>query len=302
MSSEVPSTSYSASRRSKSQPNCNSDVAPLVLIKRPLRRPKIPNNVNHQVQIEKTLLFKKSNLVPNGLVDEIGQDLAALSLENQKLQPQTSNSKQKQSRRKKSPRNKNKEAQANSPQTNESQKEKPKSQRNRSKQKKQEYDDYLPPDVISTLLGVQENADPKMVTGCIRINPKFHQHAYVTIADDQQDIMIIGIKNRNRALEGDIVAVNINPKEMWHQITENTFQKTGYIVGILEKVHPRKVVGFLKLDKDGVNLIPRDARLPLVKIKPNTVPIGYFDNPANSEQIIVSGFITDWTKVSYSEG
>ncbi len=47
----------------------------------------------------------------------------------------------------------------------------------------------------------------KVFKGVIRINKRNHQDAYVTIKGMPDDIYIAGSKNRNRALEGDVVAV-----------------------------------------------------------------------------------------------
>lgn len=44
--------------------------------------------------------------------------------------------------------------------------------------------------------------------GVLRINPKQFQHAYISTLDrDEQDVFIDGLRNRNRALEGDVVVV-----------------------------------------------------------------------------------------------
>lgn len=43
--------------------------------------------------------------------------------------------------------------------------------------------------------------------GIIRINKRNNQDAYVTVKGMQDDIYIAGSKNRNRALEGDVVVV-----------------------------------------------------------------------------------------------
>lgn len=49
----------------------------------------------------------------------------------------------------------------------------------------------------------------------IRINPKNYTEAYVTSPDGGQDILIEGIVDRNRALEGDLVALLIKNPEEW---------------------------------------------------------------------------------------
>ncbi|KAG8286940.1 DIS3-like exonuclease 2 [Homalodisca vitripennis] len=54
-----------------------------------------------------------------------------------------------------------------------------------------------------------------MVAGPIRINPRCYKEAYIPSEGDEKDIMIEGLKDRNRALEGDEVVVLINPPDAW---------------------------------------------------------------------------------------
>lgn len=49
----------------------------------------------------------------------------------------------------------------------------------------------------------------------MRISSNKHDEAYVDIGDDNQDILVLGIQDRNRALHGDIVVVRIKERERW---------------------------------------------------------------------------------------
>ena len=54
-----------------------------------------------------------------------------------------------------------------------------------------------------------------LVSGILRIHPKNYEEAYISSPDGKSDICIQGMKNRNRALHGDKVAVNLNPESEW---------------------------------------------------------------------------------------
>ena len=53
--------------------------------------------------------------------------------------------------------------------------------------------------------------------GILRINQRSYEDAYIDNpdGDDQLDILILGLKNRNRALHGDMVVCRINKRSDW---------------------------------------------------------------------------------------
>ena len=55
----------------------------------------------------------------------------------------------------------------------------------------------------------------QLIQGPIRINPKNYEDAYIPHPDGVSDIFISGMKDRNRALNGDVVAVFLNSRENW---------------------------------------------------------------------------------------
>lgn len=55
----------------------------------------------------------------------------------------------------------------------------------------------------------------ELIQGQLRINPKKYNEAYIPSPDDGRDIFIDGIVARNRALNRDIVAVQILPRDQW---------------------------------------------------------------------------------------
>ena len=88
-------------------------------------------------------------------------------------------------------------------------------------QRKTLFTPYLPQATLPALL-----ADGQLVAGTLRVNKKNRSDAYVTTADLDADIFICGSKDRNRALEGDIVAVELlDVDEVWGQKREKEEKK-----------------------------------------------------------------------------
>ncbi|XP_043598986.1 DIS3-like exonuclease 2 isoform X2 [Bombus pyrosoma] len=89
----------------------------------------------------------------------------------------------------------------------------------------------------------------------------------------------------------------INQPEKWkmHQGYE---QKTGVIVCIREKIHPRKTIGYFK--QNGEIFYPRDRRVPLVKISKKSLQ--QFGVCQNYKDILYLVVITDWTKPKFAVG
>ncbi|CAC5394876.1 DIS3L2 [Mytilus coruscus] len=54
-----------------------------------------------------------------------------------------------------------------------------------------------------------------IIQGPIRINPKNYEDAYIPHPDGVSDIFVCGMKERNRALNGDIVAVVLHDRDNW---------------------------------------------------------------------------------------
>ena len=63
--------------------------------------------------------------------------------------------------------------------------------------------------------------DGLLIEGTLRINPKNYEDAFVTNEmKNEPDIYIGGMMNRNRALNGDEVVVDILPESEWKVNTE----------------------------------------------------------------------------------
>jgi protein SSD1 len=88
-------------------------------------------------------------------------------------------------------------------------------------QRKTLFTPYLPQATLPALLG-----DGQLVAGTLRVNKKNRSDAYVTTLDLDADIFICGSKDRNRALEGDYVAVELlDVDEVWGQKREKEEKK-----------------------------------------------------------------------------
>ncbi|KAI5293141.1 hypothetical protein KEM52_005799 [Ascosphaera acerosa] len=69
-------------------------------------------------------------------------------------------------------------------------------------------------------------AKGELVAGILRVNRKNRSDAYVTTPELEADIFICGSKDRNRALEGDLVAVELlDVEEVWAQKREKEEKK-----------------------------------------------------------------------------
>ncbi|RYP24476.1 hypothetical protein DL765_000496 [Monosporascus sp. GIB2] len=96
-------------------------------------------------------------------------------------------------------------------------------QQSQQQQRKTLFTPYLPQATLPALLG-----DGQLVSGILRVNKKNRSDAYVTTADGvlDADIFICGSKDRNRALEGDLVAVELlDVDEVWSQKREKEEKK-----------------------------------------------------------------------------
>ncbi|XP_050352062.1 DIS3-like exonuclease 2 [Nymphalis io] len=185
----------------------------------------------------------------------------------------------------------------------------PRRQRNQKRQDNKDNDDkkfnpYISLEEVE--LGLQNNT---LLEGVLRINPKQFQHAYVSSTDrSEQDVLIDGIKNRNRALEGDVVIVQYidNENEENTDSNEENKQKRGKVVFIKEKVHTRSCIGKLKLmpdkNRQRALFVPRDYRIPRLNITFTNWPDNFYRDSKSYENTLFSAKIIDWFDVRFALG
>uniref|UniRef100_M4AB91 DIS3-like exonuclease 2 n=1 Tax=Xiphophorus maculatus TaxID=8083 RepID=M4AB91_XIPMA len=76
--------------------------------------------------------------------------------------------------------------------------------------KKQVFESYMSLEEVSHGLKRGE-----LYQGQLRINPKNYNEAFIPSPDDARDLFLDGVVARNRALNGDIVVIQILPREQW---------------------------------------------------------------------------------------
>lgn len=91
----------------------------------------------------------------------------------------------------------------------------------KKKKKRVRYTDYWSQDQIDA--GLKEST---LVQGKLRINPYNRNEAYLTVPNMKNDILIEGEVSRNRAFEGDIVAVQISAQNKWRRRKINLVKNT----------------------------------------------------------------------------
>ncbi|CAG9793841.1 unnamed protein product [Diatraea saccharalis] len=181
------------------------------------------------------------------------------------------------------------------------------SPKNKRKNKKKQgtsedknFDNYLAENEVD--IGIRNNT---LIEGVLRINPKQFQHSYVSNNDrSEQDILIDGLKNRNRALEGDIVVVQLI--ENCDNDIDNNKQKKGKVVHIKEKIHTRTCIGNLKLTADKNRqkalFVPRDHRIPRLNIPFTCWPDNFYQDSEKYENTLFLAKIEDWYDVRFAIG
>ncbi|VDI40701.1 DIS3-like exonuclease 2 [Mytilus galloprovincialis] len=79
-----------------------------------------------------------------------------------------------------------------------------------NKPKQPPFEPYMSPEDLQRGLKLGH-----IIQGPIRINPKNYEEAYIPHPDGVSDIFVCGMKERNRALNGDIVAVVLHDRANW---------------------------------------------------------------------------------------
>ncbi|XP_030259119.1 DIS3-like exonuclease 2 isoform X2 [Sparus aurata] len=165
-------------------------------------RPQSPKNASESGQEqEKTTKSKKKNL-PKHPEDENSREGTARSgADTQMSRPMSPHGKDKKLQQ---PRG------ANSP-----------ADRNKNKggrgSKKHVFECYMTLEEVSHGLKRGE-----LIQGQLRINPKKYHEAFIPSPDDTRDIFLDGIVARNRALNGDVVVVQILPRDQWKVVKSDT--------------------------------------------------------------------------------
>nr|CAH7755922.1 unnamed protein product [Callosobruchus chinensis] len=159
------------------------------------------------------------------------------------------------------------------------------------------FPDYMSKEDVETGL-----ANGTLIRGFVRINPKNFKDSYVSNEDTTlADYYLTSLLDRNRALEGDEVVLQLKPESEWLD-----GQKTARVVFIKDMVHSRVVIGSLKpsakKNSDYALLHPRDKRCPLLRIPETNLPNFFKEKPDQFDNIIFVAKILKWNVPMYAQG
>eukprot|EP00123_Amoebidium_parasiticum_P017821 comp23998_c0_seq1/m.42718 comp23998_c0_seq1/g.42718 ORF comp23998_c0_seq1/g.42718 comp23998_c0_seq1/m.42718 type:complete len:941 (-) comp23998_c0_seq1:35-2857(-) len=170
-------------------------------------------------------------------------------------------------------------------------------------------------------------ANGTLTRGKIRINQANYQEAFAAVDIFDRDVFLETMRDRNRALNGDRVAILVNPKDKWRilkrqyaeetgkreeELTnnpddypDNFLRPTGKVVGILEKVHNRVAIGLVVgLAGQGpqkfVQFKPLDSRVPRLMVPTSDLPDDVFVKGTTTVAVayktkLFSAQIVNWT-------
>lgn len=163
------------------------------------------------------------------------------------------------------------------------------------------FDAYLSVQEVEE--GLKNNS---LVEGVLRINPKQFQHSYISSNDrSEQDILIEGIKSRNRALEGDVIVVQLVESDNEENDADNK-QRKGKVVYIREKIHNRTCIGTLKLmadkNRQKALFVPRDHRIPRLNIPFTNWPTNFYNDAKRYENTLFLAKILHWSDTRFALG
>uniref|UniRef100_A0A8C7HX10 DIS3-like exonuclease 2 n=1 Tax=Oncorhynchus kisutch TaxID=8019 RepID=A0A8C7HX10_ONCKI len=164
--------------------------------------------------------------------------------------------------------------------------------------KKQVFEAYMTTEDVSHGLKRGE-----LIQGSIRINPKKYHEAFIAAPDGKRDIFLDGTAARNRALNGDVVVVQVLPQEQWK--VSSMEEDSASVVYIVEQKHSRAATGFLKFlpDKPFAMFSPVDHRVPRVNVPLPDCPHDFCSRPGDYANILFIVRITSWPDDSnFAEG
>ncbi|KAL1488939.1 hypothetical protein ABEB36_014724 [Hypothenemus hampei] len=138
----------------------------------------------------------------------------------------------------------------------------------------------------------EENGE--LLRGFLRVNPKNPDDSYVSnINSSLPDYRITSLADRNGALDGDEVLLKMKP-----ETEKEDGKKAAVVVYILKKLHPCIAVGTLKLKNQGTyaEFVPRDKRIPVMRIPEVSWPVIYKTNPTACANILFLAKLVEWSK------
>ncbi|XP_037076242.1 virulence protein SSD1-like [Pollicipes pollicipes] len=150
----------------------------------------------------------------------------------------------------------------------------------------------------ATIFDVQQGLKKgQLVEGVLRINAKSYKDAYISAPDGLTDIYVGGVRDRNRALHGDVVAVELRPQHEW-KVLENAL--VTYLISngtlsdleILYETDANLQKNAVLLDAILPDRFPRPLRLLLAPgeaAAPPHDPAAHSDGPARAKETSLPG-------------
>ncbi|KAM0737562.1 DIS3-like exonuclease 2 [Formica fusca] len=92
---------------------------------------------------------------------------------------------------------------------------------------------------------------------------------------------------------------HVNLEKYWYKFPNGQIQKTGKVVCILEKVHSRRAIGYLRKKDSLVLFHPKDQRIPLVVLE--SIPSLYHSQPELYKNMMFLVNIDSWEQL-YASG
>lgn len=142
-----------------------------------------------------------------------------------------------------------------------------------------------------------------LLSGFIRINKTNFHEAYIPDPDGGMDILVKGLIDRNRALEGDEVYFVVRHERDFRINSDNEIQKTAAVIAIKKEIHDRTAVGIFEKSHTGKILFcPRDSRIPKIRITDfNSISVDLSDPEFYSDKLFLAK-IQSWTCLQYADG
>lgn len=146
------------------------------------------------------------------------------------------------------------------------------------------YEQFWPVEKVSAGLKRDE-----LVKGVLRINPRNYEMAWVTVPGLGRDVLIEGMLRRNRALNGDVVALEILPRHDW-KIMKGELNYNGLSLGDPDQEHANVENVTLNVEKMSISNgdEPHSAETPSKShhITVDEVPERYLQKTAKVVYII----------------
>lgn len=124
----------------------------------------------------------------------------------------------------------------------------------RRTQRKQYFDEHLPKEEALRLI-----AEGKLLQAELRINRLQRSLAYATVPGFERDVLIDGDRMRNRALDGDLVALELIPQDAVKTVIRQERRSSKKERAVRSRQQTQSSVAGSKVGEDSILLLPGDG-------------------------------------------